>query len=177
MLAPDRQASEGIELYYDGRYEEASSAFRATLSRYPEKPEVLFNLGVSLIEQAQSVSSRKERDRLLQESASLFDRVNEIGPRSLRSRSLYNLGNVRFLQGQVESSIDAYQEAMRAGLSSLDVRYNLELAMRERLAKSGLAQDEPEPSELSSDSAQMFPEVTDIDRKLNALERRSHMLF
>jgi len=109
---------EGNRLFAQGKYAEAETAYMDAQVNNPGKPEVLYNLGNSLIKQkkySQGVQS-------LRQSA-------DKGDKAIRENSWYNTGNALFLAGRPKDSVDAYIQALQLDPSDRDAKHNLELAL------------------------------------------------
>ena len=116
--SPESKNKEGNRLYAQGKYEEAEKAYLEAQGANPGKPEILYNLGNSLIKQKkfdQGVQS-------LRQSASN-------GNKSIQENSWYNAGNASFLAGKYKDSIEAYVQALRLNPADKDAKHNLELAL------------------------------------------------
>ena len=84
----------------------------------PGKPEVLYNLGNSLIKQ-------KKYDQGIQ---SLRQSANK-GDKAIRENSWYNTGNALFETGRFKDSAEAFVQALKLDPSDNDAKHNLELAL------------------------------------------------
>lgn len=144
LLGTDDGAQEGRRgnaLYDAGDYAAAASAYRAGIDRYDgEAADALYvglwnNLGVAL--------SRQEQ---YEEAASAFQRAAAASEApSLRARAFYNAGNNAVAQGELESALDLYRQALIADATYADARFNYEYLKRE-LAERQEQQSAPSPS-------------------------------
>jgi Ca-activated chloride channel family protein len=110
---------EGNRLFAEGRFEDAEKAYLEAQGESPGKPEILYNLGNSLIKQ-------KKYDQGIQ---SLRQSISK-GEKGIRENSWYNTGNALFSMGQFKDSADAYVQALKLDPSDRDAKHNLELALR-----------------------------------------------
>ena len=109
---------EGNRLFAKGKYAEAETAYMDAQVKNPGKPEVLYNLGNSLIKQkkySQGVQS-------LRQSANKGDKV-------IRENSWYNTGNALFEAGHFKDSAEAFVQSLKLDPSDKDAKHNLELAL------------------------------------------------
>ena len=109
---------EGNRLFAQGKYAEAETAYMDAQVKNPGKPEVLYNLGNSLIKQkkySQGVQS-------LRQSANKGDKV-------IRENSWYNTGNALFEAGRFKDSAEAFVQSLKLDPSDKDAKHNLELAL------------------------------------------------
>ena len=128
--AVDATAAES--LYHAGSYREAYDAFRRiamekSVVRQPDLlPALDYNSGNALY-----------RLGHFDEAAARFHSAL-LGPRALRERSVYNLGDTYMKKAEVESdrsanlraAISAYEDALLLDSHDADARWNLELALR-----------------------------------------------
>ena len=109
---------EGNRLFAQGKYAEAETAYMDAQINNPGKPEVLYNLGNSLIKQkkySQGVQS-------LRQSA-------DKGDKAIRENSWYNTGNALFEAGRFKDSAEAFVQSLKLDPSDKDAKHNLELAL------------------------------------------------
>ena len=109
---------EGNRLFAKGKFAEAETAYMDAQVKNPGKPEVLYNLGNSLIKQkkySQGVQS-------LRQSANKGDKV-------IRENSWYNTGNALFEAGRFKDSAEAFVQSLKLDPSDKDAKHNLELAL------------------------------------------------
>jgi len=108
----------GNRLFAQGRFEDAEKAYLEAQGKSPGKPELLYNLGNSLIKQ-------KKYDQGLQ---SLGQSTSK-GDKGIKENSWYNAGNALFSMGKFKDSADAYIQALKLDPSDRDAKHNLELAL------------------------------------------------
>jgi Ca-activated chloride channel homolog len=109
---------EGNRLFAEGKYAGAETAYMDAQVKNPGKPEVLYNLGNSLIKQK----------KYSQGVQSLRQSANK-GDKALRENSWYNTGNALFEAGRFKDSAEAYVESLKLDPSDKDAKHNLELAL------------------------------------------------
>jgi tetratricopeptide (TPR) repeat protein len=133
----NRLADEGRAAYAQGDYAAAAERYRAALDARPDSPELLLNLGTSVLAQ-----------RDYARAVEILGRVRTRDP-ALTGQAAYNRGNALFRLNQFEAAAEAYEAALAAAPDDEDARYNLELC-RDRLrrrqadAESG-DQGKPQP--------------------------------
>ena len=117
--SPASKNREGNRLYDAGKYEEAEKAYLEAQVDDPGKPEILYNLGNSLIKQGKYPQGIQS----LQQSADKGDKL-------LKTDSLYNTGNALYSMGNYKGSAEAFIEALKLNPGDRDAKHNLELALR-----------------------------------------------
>jgi len=108
----------GNQLFAEGKYEEAEKAYLNAEVKSPGRPEVLYNLGNTLIKQ-------KKYDQAIQ----TLQKPAEKGDMGLQEYSWYNSGNAYFDSGEYQDAVKAYTNALRLNPTDIDAKYNLELAL------------------------------------------------
>lgn len=109
---------EGNRLFVQGKYADAERAYLDAQVKNPGRPEVLYNLGNSLIRQ-------KKFDRGVQ---SLSQSAGK-GDQAIRQNSWYNTGNALFESGRFKESAEAFVQALKLDPRDKDAKHNLELAL------------------------------------------------
>lgn len=108
----------GNRLFEQGKYEDAEKAYLSAQADNPGKPEVLYNLGNSLIKQ------KKYREGV----QALGQSIKE-GDKRIKEKGWYNTGNSLFSAGDYKDSADAFIQALRLDPGDRDAKHNLELAL------------------------------------------------
>lgn len=109
----------GNRFFAEGRYEAAEKAYLDAQVGSPGKPEILYNLGNSLIKQGKY----SQGIRALRQSA-------DKGDAKIKTASLYNAGNALYSMGNYRESVESYVEALKLNPDDTDAKHNLELALR-----------------------------------------------
>ncbi len=109
----------GNHLFSQGKYQEAEKAYLDAQLDAPGRPELLYNLGNSLVKQ-------KKYDNAIQ---SLRQAVSK-GDRGLQANGWYNLGNALFESGGYQDAAQAYIQALQINPADRDTKHNLELAWK-----------------------------------------------
>ena len=110
----------GNRLFEQGRYEDAEKAYLSAQVDDPGKPEILYNLGNSLI-----------RQKKYQQGVQTLQQSIHGGDKEIKERSWYNKGNALFSEGNYRESADAFIQALKLNPSDRDAKHNLELALLE----------------------------------------------
>ncbi len=121
ILMADSVASKnakGNRLFAEGKFEEAEKAYLEAQVKNPGKPEILYNLGNSLIKQ-------KKYEQGLQSLRQSIDK----GDKETKEKSWYNTGNALYSMGRFKESAEAYIQALRLNPADGDAKHNLELAL------------------------------------------------
>ncbi len=131
LLMADSLASQnkkGNRLFAQGKYQEAEKAYLDAEVKHPGRPEVLYNLGNSLIKQ-------KKYEKGIQTLHQPIDK----GEKQTKENSWYNAGNAFYLMGDYKNSSDAFIQALKLNPDDQDAKHNLELALmklKQQQAKS-----------------------------------------
>jgi tetratricopeptide (TPR) repeat protein len=119
--SPASKNKEGNRLFAEGRYEDAEKAYLGAAVNGPGRPEILYNLGNSLIKQ----KKYNPGVQALRQSMGNGDtRVQE--------NSWYNSGNALFLMDNFKDAAEAFIQALRLDPADRDAKYNLELSLMQR---------------------------------------------
>ena len=119
------QQGEVINHIYDGNkqasaeiFDEAEISYRKALSKSPEKPEALYNLGNTHF-QEQDFDEAKQR---------YFQTQKFAEDKSSKHHAFHNLGNVFMKQKDYAKAVEAYKNALRNNSEDEETRYNYALA-------------------------------------------------
>jgi Ca-activated chloride channel family protein len=110
---------EGNRLFAQGKYEDAEKAYLDAQVKNPGRPEILYNLGNSLIKQ-------NKHDQGIQSLRQSIDK----GDTGAKKNSWYNTGNALFSMGRFKDSAEAFIQALRLDPADHDAKHNLELALK-----------------------------------------------
>lgn len=109
---------EGNRLYSQGKYEEAEKTYLDAEVNSPGKPEILYNLGNSLVKQ----KKYSQGIQALRQSISK-------GDQGIKESSWYNTGDALFSMGNYRDSAEAFIQALKLDPADKDAKHNLELAL------------------------------------------------
>jgi len=123
-LGVDGKAMEGVELYQQQKYDQASKKFHEAHQEKPDDPKISYNLGNSLYKQG-------SYEKALQNYSSS---VEQKPSSSMNQKANYNMGNALFRMNKLEESIMAYKKALELDPSDMDSKFNLEF-VREQIKK------------------------------------------
>jgi Ca-activated chloride channel family protein len=110
---------EGNRLFQQGKYQDAEKAYLDAQLEAPGRPELLYNLGNTLIKQ-------KKYDSAVQSLRQAAGKADH----GLQASSWYNLGNALFESGKLPDAAQAFIQALRTNPSDRDAKHNLELTLR-----------------------------------------------
>ncbi|MBN2244182.1 MAG: tetratricopeptide repeat protein [Acidobacteria bacterium] len=175
--SPASKNREGNRLFGEGRYEEAEKAYLEAQVKSPGKPEILYNLGNSLVKQGKY----PQGVRALGQAAGK-------GGMRIKADSLYNTGNALFSMGDYKGSAEAFIEALKLDPEDGDAKHNLELALRKlqeeeqkqrqdanRDQKNPPDQKEPQASENEEGRSQPGEQDSDSSGNRNNQEEPAEM--
>jgi len=132
---------EGNRLFETGSFQEAEKAYLDAQAESPGRPELLYNLGNSLIKQ-------KKYEQALQ---SLHQATSKAA-KTLEASSWYNIGDALFEMSDFKEAAAAYVQSLKINPSDRDAKHNLELALR------NLKQQENKRSAQDSEAKNQKPE-------------------
>jgi Ca-activated chloride channel family protein len=110
---------EGNRFFSQGKYSDAEKAYLDAQIDNPGRPDILYNLGNSLIKQ----------EKYDQGILALRQSMGE-GNRVLKENSWFNSGNALFLIGNYKDSAQAFIQALKLDPTDRDAKHNLEMALR-----------------------------------------------
>jgi Ca-activated chloride channel homolog len=110
--------NKGNHLFAQGKYEDAEKSYLSAQGDDPGKPEILYNLGNSLIKQ------KKYR-----EGVQALGQSTNKGDKEIKEKGWYNTGNAFFSAGNYRDSAAAFIEALKLDPADKDAKHNLELAL------------------------------------------------
>jgi Ca-activated chloride channel family protein len=116
--SPASKNNKGNRLFNQGKFEEAEKAYIAAQGDDPGKPEILYNLGNSLIKQ----KKYQEGVRSLAQSMGK-------GDKAIKEKGWYNTGDALFAMGNYKDAADSFIQALRMDPHDMDAKHNLELAL------------------------------------------------
>jgi Ca-activated chloride channel homolog len=134
---------EGNRRFAQGRYEDAEKAYLEAQAKNPGKPEVLYNLGNSLIKQK----------KYAQGIQSLRQSVDK-GDKETRKNSWYNTGNALYAMGNYKESAEAFIQALKLDATDSDTKHNLELALMKLKQQQQQQSDKNQNKQNSGNSSQ-----------------------
>ncbi len=124
-----RETRQGNRALEEGNPGEAVRHYTEALSRSPDDPRILFDLGNALA-----------RAGRLDEARQAWERAANLGQGTIRRDAWYNRGLAELLAGDARSAAAAFTRALLVDPSDREARRNLDLALR-RLRQ----QQQPQP--------------------------------
>ncbi len=129
-----RETREGNRALEEGNAEEAVRHYTEALSRSPDDPRILFDLGNAL--------ARLGR---LDEARQAWDRAASLGEGTIRRDAWYNRGLAELLGGDARAAAEAFTRALLVDPTDEEARRNLDLALRQ-LRRQQQQQQQPQGS-------------------------------
>jgi Ca-activated chloride channel family protein len=130
----------GNRQYQKGQFQEAEKAYLDAQLEDPGRPELLYNLGNTLLKQ-------KKFDKAAQ---SLRQAISK-GDRGLQANGWYNLGNSLFESNNYQDSAQAYIQALKINPADRDAKHNLELAWRKMQEQKKTSKDQKDDKQKPGD--------------------------
>ena len=110
----------GNKFYRQKKYSEAEVDYRKAISKNPENPQALYNLGCALMMQNKS-----------SEAVKFYEKASSVETNKMRKAKIYhNIGVICQSGKMYGEAIKAYSEALRNNPSDNETRYNLVLCKR-----------------------------------------------
>jgi len=111
-IEEDKDFIEGVNLFRQAKYKESIEYFEKTATRYPDSPEILYNLGVSAFRDG-------DADRAIAD----FDKALQIKPDMVEV--YFALGECYFNKGEKEKAREAFSTAIGFQPANAKAHYNL----------------------------------------------------
>jgi len=108
-----------------GRYDEAVAPYLKALDYEESAPYAEYGLGLALYQLDEGKASLNRYNN----SYKLLEKYSSNEHRELRFRNLYNSGVIYFEDGDYQSAVDSFKEALRTDPKRLDAKRNLELSL------------------------------------------------
>jgi tetratricopeptide (TPR) repeat protein len=111
-LEEDKNLSKGIDLFSEGKYDEAIESFKKVVEKFPDNIEGYYNLGLSYLRKGDG-----------DQAISSFEKAAELNPEALPI--FQALGEAYFSKGENEKAIESYQQAIKIDPENPGAHYNL----------------------------------------------------
>jgi superkiller protein 3 len=108
----DKDFVEGVNLFKQAKYKESAEFFEKAAARYPDSPEVLYNLGVSAL-----------RDGNVDRAIAVLDRALELKPDMVEAS--FALGEGYFNKGEKDKATEAFARAIDFQPTNAKAYYNM----------------------------------------------------
>jgi Ca-activated chloride channel homolog len=154
------QNSNGNKLFAQGKYQDAEKAYLDAEVKHPGRPEILYNLGNSLIKQ-----------KKYEKGVQTLRQSGGKGEKEIRENSWYNSGNAYFLMGDYKDSSDAFIQALRLNPADKDAKHNLELALM-KLKQQQQQQSKPDQGSRNSQNTKQDQSSRDKQKQGNTGNQR-----
>ncbi len=143
---------EGNRLFAQGKFRDAEKAYLDAQANAPGRPELLYNLGNTMIKQ-------KAYDKAVQSLRQAIGKADK----GLQQNGWYNAGNALFETGKYDDAIQAYVQALRLNPADRDAKFNLELAWRklQQQKQLGSSKDQKQGQQKAENSGQNQPGGSD----------------
>lgn len=111
---------EGNELYHQLKFKEAEVAYKKALSKNPNYPKAIYNLGNAIYQQNRG-----------KEAVEQFNLANKTYKKEEQKAEIYhNTGNAFMKEKQYQQAVEFYKNALRNNSKDEETRYNLALAKK-----------------------------------------------
>ncbi len=138
------RSAEAMELYRQGKFEEALRIYRDALVQRPGSQRLRLNVGDALYELGDYAAAAEE-----------FEQVAGAQDEGLAAQGYYNLGNSHFQLQDYPAAVDAYRETLKRTPQDRYAKANLELALQMlQSPPQQQQQQDGEPSESGEDQEQ-----------------------
>jgi Ca-activated chloride channel family protein len=121
----------GADLYAQGKYDEALTAFVDGQIEYPEDAQLKYNI-------ASSKYMMKNYEEALK---GYLDAAATARDARLEEKALFNAGNALYRQGKLEEAIEYYKKALELDPSDTDAQHNIEFVREEIKRRMNEAKD------------------------------------
>jgi len=111
-LEDDKNLSQGIDLFTEGKYDEAIKSFEKVIEKFPESIEGHYNLGLSYLRKGD-----------IDQAIASFEKAAALNPEALAIFSA--LGEAYFNKGENEKAVENYLLAIKIAPEDPKPQYNL----------------------------------------------------
>lgn len=145
LLGSPRDINEkGNKLYRRGKYEEALEQYKKAQVKDPKLMIVDYNIGCG-----------QYKTKAYKEASEEFTKIiSSLEKKELKEKAVYNLGNVLFKSGDLESSIEVYKQVLRLNSDDIDAKINLEFAQKMLEEREKQKQEEKDKNKDKKDQKQ-----------------------
>ena len=148
---------QGVQDYRNKKYKSAQEYYDLILSDDSNNPEALFGKGSSLFMQDN-----------LKTAQSSFNATLSFSKNQLKSKALYNLGNISFKNQKLDEALSFYRKALELNPEDDEARYNYEFIKYQKNPpenKDEEKKDEDKKDEEKKDEEKKDEEKKDEDKK------------
>jgi tetratricopeptide (TPR) repeat protein len=111
-LEDDKNLSRGIDLFTEGKYDDAIKCFEKVIEKFPENIEGHYNLGLSYLRKGD-----------VNQAIASFEKAAELNPEAMPI--FLALGEAYFNKGENEKALENYQQAIKIDPENPKAHYNL----------------------------------------------------
>ena len=145
--------SNGNDLYRLGKFDQAEMLYRQAVSLNPKNLTARYNLANALMQ-----------EKKYKEAVGLYEEISGGAPKQAKEVAYYNAGVGYTKQKELESSIEAYKNALRIDPDDRQARENLQKALSELKKKNDEKQNQ------KNQQSKMNPK--EAEDKLKQLEQK-----
>jgi Ca-activated chloride channel homolog len=170
----DEPISKGNEFYRLSNFEGAEKQYRAATAAGMQKDIAQYNLGNALYRQRKYKEAAEAMNALAKSTTDV----------KIKNRAYYNEGVVYSKQKDLESSIEAYKNALRQNPDDKEARENLQkalLELKQQQQQKNNQQKQQQPSRMSQKEAErqldkLQQKEKDIQERLNKQGRKGNAM-
>ena len=145
---------DGNQLAKESVFDSAEMSYRKALSKAPEKPEALYNLG-----------NTHYKDKNFDEAKQRYFQTQKFSEnKSSKHHAFHNMGNVFMQQKDYVKAVESYKNALRNNPEDEQTRYNYALA-KELLEKEQQEQEQNQDQKDQDDKDQEDKKDQDQDKE------------
>ena len=145
---------DGNQLAKESMFDTAEMSYRKALSKAPEKPEALYNLG-----------NTHYKEKNFEEAKQRYFQTQKFSEnKSSKHHAFHNMGNVFMQQKNYAKAVESYKNALRNNPEDEQTRYNYALA-KELLEKEQQEQEQNQDQKDQDDKDQEDKKDQDQDKE------------
>jgi len=145
---------DGNQLAKESMFDTAEMSYRKALSKAPEKPEALYNLG-----------NTHYKEKNFEEAKQRYFQTQKFSEnKSSKHHAFHNMGNVFMQQKDYAKAVESYKNALRNNPEDEQTRYNYALA-KELLEKEQQEQEQNQDQKDQNDKDQEDKKDQDQDKE------------
>ena len=145
---------DGNQLAKESMFDTAEMSYRKALSKAPEKPEALYNLG-----------NTHYKEKNFEEAKQRYFQTQKFSEnKSSKHHAFHNMGNVFMQQKDYAKAVESYKNALRNNPEDEQTRYNYALA-KELLEKEQQEQEQNQDQKDQDDKDQEDKKDQDQDKE------------
>lgn len=154
---------QGVQDYRNKKYKSAQEYYDSILSGDSNNPEALFGKGSSLFMQDN-----------LKTAQSSFNATLSFSKNQLKSKALYNLGNISFKNQKLDEALSFYRKALELNPEDDEARYNYEFIKYQKNPPEN--KDEDKKDEEKKDESKDGKQQPQDEKKSQDLKKAESIL-